>query len=238
MTTSVSRRFSEPSRAVRLLRAAAFAGALIPLSSIPAEATTIPPTIDKKCATGTPGCFLEFEGSAFNKRTWAFYETAAFTDPYFYTLTIEGFANTTFKLEVEDQVISQALFLTQTGKTCIPTKDESSCGLFHVREFGGTTVDFNAAGFLLTITWYTNDNPLSGSLLTPSNTTILKAPYTTGLTTNYHDPPTGTEKGLSGEDTELGSYAPALSVPESGSTLFLGMMTALLFVVAASKTDR
>ncbi len=238
MTKTVSRVSSGPSRAVRLLRAAAFAGALIPLSSIPAEATTIPPTIDKKCATGTPGCFLEFDGSAFNKRTWAFYETAGFINPYFYTLTIEGFANTKFKLEVEDQVISQALFLTQTGKTCIPTKDESSCGLFHVREFGGTTVDFNAAGFLLTITWYTNTNPLSGSLLTTANTTILKAPYTTGLMTTYHDPPTGTEKGLSGEDTELGSYAPAVSVPESGSALSLGIMTALLLAVAFAKADR
>jgi len=215
------------SRAATLLRAAAFATALVPLSSIPAEATHI--NVDVECKTQTAGCLVGFNSGA-NSHTWGFYdpgpgEPGFDNDNYFYTLTIAGeiAQGAAFVLEVEDVVVPQGAL---PGGMCVPIRDAGRCAYFDVRSPFGDQLAF-VNGFTLTITWYQNGNPTSGALLTSANTAILQAPdylnFTGSVDGTVFTP--GMEPEIEGHETEIGRFAVRTTLPvapEPATVLLLG----------------
>jgi hypothetical protein len=215
------------SNAARLLRVAAFASALVPLSAIAAEATHIP--VDVHCKTETAGCIAAFNSGA-NSHTWGFYELGPGEpgfDPleYFYTLTIAGAlaSDAAFVLEVEDVVVPQSAL---PGGTCVPIRANNRCSYFDVRLFGNQPLGF-LDGFSLTITWYQNGNPLSGALLTTANTAILRAAdylnFTDSVAGTIFTP--GVEPEIEGQELEIGRFAvqtTLVPLPEPPLLLLVG----------------
>jgi hypothetical protein len=147
-----------------------------------------------------------------NTHTWGFYDPGP-GEPgfnpldYFYTLTISGelALGASFVIEVEDVVVPQSAL---PGGTCVPIRDNNRCSYFDVRLFGNEPLGF-LDGFMLTITWYQNGNPLSGALLTTANTAILRAAdylnFTDSVAGTTLTP--GAEPAIAGQEFELGRFA-------------------------------
>jgi hypothetical protein len=220
------------SQATKLLRAAALAAALVPLGSVAAEAVTI----DITCQSQGSGCSADYNTLS-GIHTWGFYTDTNDLSTLIYMLTIEGTPTSEFTLFAEDVVIAQGPLPLGVesqaeqdfpGATCIPTFDVNQCGLFDVTAFG--TVSW-LDGYILTITWFPNDNPLSEALLNQGNTTILKAEdfatFTESLLDTLYVAGTtpGSDPGLGGRGNGFSRFAAATTataVPEPASLLLVG----------------
>jgi hypothetical protein len=222
------------SHATKLLRAAALAAMLVPLGSVASEAVTI----DFQCVTevGGSGCGDGLYDSSTSTHTWGFYTDTSVPSTLLYMLTIEADTTSAFTLSVRDAVIPQGPLLlgveSQAAEdfpnaTCIPTRDENRCGVFDVTPEGAA---FDQE-YILTITWFPNDDPLSEALLNQGNTTILKAEDFATFTTSLLDTeyvagaPPGSDPGLGGKGNGFSRFAAATTatvVPEPASLLLVG----------------
>jgi hypothetical protein len=220
------------SHATKLLQAAALAAMLVPLGSVAAEAVTI----DVTCQSQGSGCSADYStGNGIH--TWGFYADTSDLSTLIYMLTIEGTPTSDFTLFVEDVVVAQGPLPLGVesqaaedfpGATCIPTYDLNQCGLFDVTALG--TVSW-LDGYILTITWFPNADPLSAAALNQDNTTILKAEdfatFTESLLdTEYVAGATpGSDPGLGGRGDGFSRFAAATTaaaVPEPASLLLVG----------------
>jgi hypothetical protein len=231
----------ESSRAKKLLQAAAFAAALVPLGSVAAEAGMIDP-VDINCTPLDPGScnagFYSFSGA--QTHTWGFFaDPGDLNSTLYYTLTIAvslpQFVE--FNLKVDDAKEPfgplQAGPAQPTSSVCIPNLDPTldpplnaaNCVTFAVGlTLVGDSPAFNGA-FDITIAWLDNAHPLSGSpplhLLDHTNTDIFRAGsngyYSTSLDAEMggsgtNYTNTSPEHFLAGRSSTLGKFVAMTSV--------------------------
>jgi hypothetical protein len=222
------------SPAVKLLHAAALAAALVPLGTVVSEGATI--TCVTSAASGGCSASGSYSPSGPTSNTWKFFADFNLTD-LIYTFEISGTPTATFDLDVRDVVTTQGALESDEsnplgafpGFTCIPTFDEGQCGLFDV--FGGEAAEW-ADGYVVTITWFTNPDPLSQPPDDGRNV-ILHAPDASGgivftevLEDIAYDPePSPTDPGISGRGDSFSRFGAfrQTSVPEPSSLLLLGV---------------
>ena len=216
-----------PTKAVRLIHAAALAAVLVPLGSVAVETSIISCTSTASGSSG--GCSglggYSASGSGIQSNTWKFFDDGTLK----YTLEIFGDPTSNFSLDATDFVTTQnslddsGALANFPNAVCIPTFDAGRCGLFRV-EVSGTAswVD----GYVLSITWFTNSDPLSNP--TSGRNTILQAHGSSSVFGNelaniIFDPnPTPTDPGISGRGDDFSTFG-AFNVPEPGSLALLGM---------------
>lgn len=222
------------SAAATLLHAAALAAALVPLGAVVSEGAAI------NCVTTAGSGFCSALGSYSptgpTSNTWKFFTDSNFTD-LIYTFEVSGTPTATFDLGVRDVVTTQGALESDEGSplaafpeyTCIPTFDAGQCGLFDVS--GGAAAEW-ADGYLVTITWFVNTDPLSQPPDDGRNV-ILHAldasggnDFTEVLADIAYDPePSPTDPGISGRGDSFSRFGAfrQTSVPEPSSLLLLGI---------------
>jgi PEP-CTERM motif len=218
----------------RLLQIAALVVGVMALASASADAAAINcVTTANDGSCDASGFYVGGAGEQSN--TWKFF-TGGTDSTLLYTLEISGTPVTTFSLDVFDFVVTQTEFSTVfegppplsnfPTALCIPTFDEEHCGLFDV--FATGEVDW-VDGYLMTITWFANESPLSQPPDDGTNT-ILRAPdyavYTETLADIDYDPsPTPTDPGMGGRGDGFSRFAAVTNVttvPEPASLLLVG----------------
>jgi hypothetical protein len=224
------------STAKKLIQAAALAAMLVPLGSVAADAATI------NCVTSqTSGGFCQSTGAYVSgdgeqSNIWKFFTSFdgyGFVD-LIYTLELAGTPTTTFSLDVEDVVTSQAALgdgpalILFPDAVCIPTYGAGQCGLFDVFAATGTPSWVN--GYYATISWFTNTDPLSQPPDDGSNR-ILRAPDYNIFVEALRDPTYQPIVVLDPDDPALGGRGDSFSrlgaftsvnVPEPGTLLLFG----------------
>jgi hypothetical protein len=229
---------SESSTSRKLLQAAALAALLVPLGTVAVETAIINCT-----SQGSGFCSGSYSSGAGNQNNvWKFFQDTSDPSTLLYSFEIGGTPTSSFTLDVRDFVTTQA-FLVASGAlvnfptaVCIPTYDATQCGLFDV--FGGQNASWQNSVYDLTITWFTNSNPLSQ----PPNdgfNTILQAKDANGgtvfgntLTNISYDPaPTPTDPAIGGKGDTFSRFGAfrIVSVPEPSTLLLvtLGMAAGL-----------
>jgi hypothetical protein len=221
--------------AKKLIQGAALASMLVPLGSVPAEAATI--NCISTAFEGTCDGTGVFGSGGDPSNTWKFFtsfnsETEAY-EGLLYTLAIEGDANGTIVLDVEDRVVSQfsefpVFTLDFPNAECIPIFDQDSCVIFDVTVLS----EFQdwVDGYEALITWFGNEDEIS----TPPDdgrNHILKSQnginFNQALTDSEYDPePVPEDPALGGRGDVFSSLIPAradvANVPEPATLLLLG----------------
>jgi hypothetical protein len=216
------------STTTKLLQAAALAAVLVPLGSVAVETATI--SCISQGSGSCIGSYLEGRGAQTN--TWKFFTDGSFTD-LLYTLQIAGTPTSTFDLNVSDFVTDQdglnesGALAAFPGAVCLPTFDSNSCGLFDVFERNGTANWTD--GYILTMTWFSNGNPLSQPPDDGLNT-ILQAKNSAGgvtftntlLNIDYDPSPSPTDPAMGGRGDSFSRFGAFRTVPEPVSLLLIG----------------
>ena len=216
----------------KLIQAAALAAVLVPLGTVAAGAAPI------NCVTtGNEGSgFCEADGNYIGgegeqSNTWKFFADGNF-EHLIYTLDITGVPTSTFTLGVRDFVTSQNALLDGTALSnfpndvCLPTFSEGRCGLFDVSLIDGEVEWELPDGYYMTITWFTNEDPLSQPPDDGQNR-ILRAPdffqFTEALGDTTYDPaPTPTDPALGGRGDSFSRFGAFRTIPEPATLLLFG----------------
>jgi hypothetical protein len=223
---------SESPKARKLLQAAALAALLVPLGTVAVETAVI------NCASqGSGSCSgTFFSGGGSQSNVWKFFQDTSDPSTLLYSFEIAGTPTADFTLFLRDVVTTQA-FLLASGAlvnfpqaVCIPTYDATQCGLFDV--FGGQNASWQNSAYDVTISWFTNANPLSQ----PPNdgfNTILQAKDNNGgfvfgntLQNIAYDPaPTPTDPAIGGRGDSFSRFGAfrIVSVPEPGTLLLVAI---------------
>jgi hypothetical protein len=224
------------SKAVRLIHAAALAAVLVPLGSVAVETSTITCISTASGGGEFGGCSGTggyTPGSGTQSNTWKFFNDGLLK----YTLEISGVPTSPFELEASDFLTTQGsleeggALQNFPGAVCIPTFDEGQCGLFRVFVADGTATWLD--GYILTITWFANDDPISQPPNNGSNT-ILQAHGSSGVFTNpllnvlYDPAPTPTDPAIGGRGDDFSDFGAFTNVPEPTSVTLLGIGIASL----------
>jgi hypothetical protein len=225
------------------LRMTALAAAMMffaPSASNAATISCVSTFFDGGC-DGTPDTYdAEDE---FESNTWKFFTGDG---TLLYELTISGDPSSTFDLQVLDDVVTQeelaAALINFPNAVCIPTFDETRCGLFNVFA-EGEFPEWEDPGYLLQITWFENSNPLS-SPPEDGNNTILKAPDFVVFTEELREilylqepvPDDGTISGRGDGFSTHGAFRFTEPVPEPASLILVG--TGLVGLLCSSRRKR
>lgn len=228
----------------KLVYAAALAASLIPLGAVAVDAATINCITSEESGSGSGGCFgvtgsYVASGGAEVSNIWKFFADEGLTE-LIYTFEIAGVPENDFELDVIDVVTTQNSLLDGPALTnfpnsvCIPTFDTGLCGLFDVFHDGDPTWDED--GYYVTITWFSNLDPLSQPPDDGRNY-ILQAKdelggtiFTNQLTDTLYEPnPTPTDPALGGRGNSFSRFGGFRTAPEPSTLLLLGcgLLTAL-----------
>jgi len=236
-----SSRINCPGTAVKLIRAAALAAALVPVGSVIADAAAINCVTSFGSGSGECEAFGEYVAGGNGTNTWKFFSSSTYTqENLLYTLEITGVPQTNFKLDVTDVVTTQGSLADGTqldqfpGAECITTFDTTRCGLFDVFLVEGDAENmWDENGYYMTIRWLSSASqpPDDGS------NRILRAGdyfnFEEALRDPTYDPdPDPTDPALGGRGdsfSRFGAFQNVQNVPEPSTILLLGagVVTAL-----------